>query len=108
MLGRWRITRMALTIAAIIPIALVVVGVVAAVDASSGTFEIDGNAVDGPGGGIDWETVYQAQGSPAAVHQQFVVDDPSSDEIFTGGGSKDVNDISQWRHTISSVPDKDD
>lgn len=30
------------------------------------------------------------------------------DRIYTGGGSKDDLDISQWQHTIGTPPDKDD
>src|SRR5262245_15196153 len=108
MLGPWRITRTALVLVAIILLTLVAASVVVAVNATSGPFELDGNAVDGPGGGIDWQNVYEANGTADAVHQQFVVDDPNNDEVFTGGGSKDVNDLTEWRHTIGGIPDKDD
>ncbi len=86
----------------------VAAGVVMAVD-QSGPFELDGNAVDDPGGGIDWANIYKPQTEQGAEQRQFIVDasGPNADNIFTQGGSKDVNDISQWRHTAGNVPDKD-
>ena len=66
-----------------------------------GGFELDGNAADDPGGGIDWADVYQSPGEFGL----FIAD---GDDSFTGGGSKDTNDINQWRHDTGSVPDKDD
>lgn len=71
-----------------------------------GGFELDGNAVDDPGGGIDWANIYQ---SP--TDQSFFAADasgPNADDVFTQGGSKDTNDVSQWHHTTGNVPDKDD
>ena len=39
----------------------------------------------------------------------FIVDSVAgNDDMFTGGGSKDVRDISQWGSTISEPPDKND
>ena len=46
-----------------------------------GGFELDGNAADDPGGGIDWANVYQSPGE----HGLFIAD---GDDSFTGGGSK--------------------
>lgn len=60
-------------------------------------FELDGNQDDDPAvDGIDWESV-----DPPEV-------DAANASIFTGGGSKDINDITAWRNTNGSVPDKDD
>src|SRR5262249_19859051 len=37
-----------------------------------------------------------------------VLPDVGNITIFTTGGSKDINDVSQWGHTNGSSPDKDD
>lgn len=90
------------------------------------TFEIEGNAVDDsgfPGLPEDWNDVYSTTetnavppqgvltGAPttgsAALVRTFINDQGGADQIFTQGGSKDFNDISDWRHTTGSVPDKD-
>ncbi|TDG15241.1 hypothetical protein E2F43_03125 [Seongchinamella unica] len=79
----------------------------------------------------DWETIYADLGlnTPAGivipgapvppatpgdylVATGIIVDhinpDGTDDSMFTTGGSKDVNDISQWMHTITKpTPDKD-
>ncbi|WP_300652665.1 hypothetical protein [Pseudomonas sp.] len=74
-----------------------------------GLFELDGNTVDvQPGGGDDWGSLYlETQlGTPAAF--TGILADPSPLSIFTQGGSKDINDVTDWRHTDGNVPDKDD
>jgi len=73
------------------------------------TFELDGNAITNHTGTLlpdDWDRINPGPGSHAAV-SAFVVDAPN-ETIFTGGGSKDVLDITQWQYTSGSVPDKDD
>ena len=91
------------------------------------TFEIEGNAIDDsgfPGLPEDWDDDLSVtetfavgpqgviSGSPTtgsvAEVRTFVNDLGAADRIFTQGGSKDFNDISDWRHTIGSVPDKDE
>lgn len=84
-------------------------------------FELDANAVaNGPGD--DWaNSSGTASGLSKAVATSapeagqcsvsgwpFVVCDPAGTTIFTTGGSKDTNDVSQWKNTSGSVPDKDD
>jgi uncharacterized repeat protein (TIGR01451 family) len=67
-------------------------------------FQLDGNAVDDPGNPPDdWAN---HPGSDAFV---FITDplDAQDDDIFTGGGSKDINDTDEWAWTTGSVPDKD-
>lgn len=88
---------------------LATTGVVMAIQQSE-PFELDGNAIDDPGGGVDWANIYTPQTGAAASHSGFFVDiaGPNADNIFTGGGSKDVSEISQWRHETGNVPDKDD
>ncbi|HXF97673.1 MAG TPA: hypothetical protein VNJ46_03555 [Gaiellaceae bacterium] len=66
-------------------------------------FELDGNAAGG--GRSDWD----ALGSPLEF-TGFIADPTDrSDRGFTTGGSKDTNDISQWRWVDGQVtPAKDD
>ena len=72
-----------------------------------GIFELEGNAVDDPAlAGDDWSTVNFGGG--AAVARTTVLADPAPQSIFTGGGSKDPLDITEWKHKDGSVPDKDD
>jgi hypothetical protein len=74
-----------------------------------GLFELDGNTVDvQPGGGDDWGSLYAGDqlGTPAAF--TGILADPAPLTIFTQGGSKDINDVTDWRYTDGSVPDKDD
>ena len=88
------------------------------------TFEIEGNAADDAAAGEDWNTVLSSaetnavgpqgfiSGAPSttsvAVARTFINDEGAADQIFTQGGSKDFNEISDWRHTTGSVPDKDE
>jgi hypothetical protein len=63
-------------------------------------FELDGNTQDDPAfTGQDWETVTPLTDNP--------IQDPAPQTIFTQGGSKDTNDVSQWHWKNGSVPDKD-
>ncbi|RMH82995.1 hypothetical protein EA796_17615 [Pseudomonas sp. AOB-7] len=82
--------------------------VVNAVDGNPpGLFELDANTVDNGGGGDDWGGLYSnPPGSSVAF--TTILADPAPLTIFTGGGSKDILDIPNWRHTNGSVPDKDD
>jgi uncharacterized repeat protein (TIGR01451 family) len=67
-------------------------------------FQLDGNAIDDPGTPPDdWAN------HPGADAFSLVNDplDGSVDNIFTTGGSKDVNDTNEWRWTLGNVPDKD-
>ncbi|MWV10725.1 hypothetical protein F3I62_01350 [Pseudomonas sp. R-28-1W-6] len=84
--------------------------------AAPGLFELDGNTVDvQPGGGDDWGSLYAGNqlGTPAATTKDpdtgnVIIDDPAPLTIFTQGGSKDINDVTEWRYTDGNVPDKDD
>jgi uncharacterized repeat protein (TIGR01451 family) len=96
-----------------------------------GTFELDGNVQTGVLGSSgstttshDWDQVFADAGSPAtsgtftqgptsaALAGSFFTDKVSSntDDIFTGGGSKDTNGIQQgqWLFTGSKPQGKDD
>lgn len=81
-----------------------------------GTFELDSNAVAGAAPGEDWSMVCPAStpagaetctGGTTATAKSFVID-PDGATIFTGGGSKDDLDTTQWRSSAGSVPDKDE
>jgi hypothetical protein len=69
-----------------------------------GLFELDGNAGDEAAAGEDWQPVNSRGRTGGSTG---VIADPGSISIFTGGGSKDILDIPQWRHKNGSVPDKD-
>ena len=68
-----------------------------------GLFELDGNTVDVAGGGDDWDGL---PGSSIAF--TGILGDLAPLTIFTQGGSKDINDVTEWRYTDGNVPDKDD
>lgn len=68
-------------------------------------FELDGNAVDTAALGDDWNTPPDSGGAAAFTG---ILADPAPLSIFTGGGSKDVNDVSEWKHTEGSSPPKDE
>src|SRR3989442_14790621 len=98
---------------------------------NDGIFQIDGDAKAATCGGAfggtigctgdDWDNLYTCPadgvlgctkgtpgvGNSASAISDLVVDlSPSS--IFTGGGSKDQMDITQWNWKDGGVPDKDD
>lgn len=72
-------------------------------------FELEGNAtVEGPGD--DWANTVPIPGPTSeALAATFVADGSGNATIFTTGGSKDVNDISQWqwKDQLGGLPDKD-
>jgi hypothetical protein len=77
-------------------------------------FELDGNPQDpNPPVGEDWHKYFGVLNPTApypagnASAKTFVAE-TGNVSIFTQGGSKDTNGVSQWRHTDGSVPDKDD
>jgi len=93
------------------------VGYVAAVHAD-GVFQLDGNALaSDPGSpartGDDWDQLDDGFGDPnnddSALVSAFTPDDLSqvTDQIYTGGSTKDDLNTTGWRHTAGSVPDKD-
>jgi hypothetical protein len=87
----------------------------------TGAFELDGNATSADaaspfGPADDWDRVCH-QVSPTACPSPVTdttgaaavswVAEPTDTTIFTGGGSKDPQDINQWAYKDGSVPDKD-
>ncbi len=83
---------------------MVCAGIVFAID--QGLFELDGNAMDNPNStGDDWNLLSEGKLNPPNVYSFKA--DPAPQSIFTGGGSKDIYDISKWSWKNGSVPDKD-
>lgn len=88
----------------------------AALPSSQGLFELDGNALADPAApGDDWQNIVgqNPTGSTVAgslVASSFIGQDEEGSSVdtsyFTGGGSKDTRDVSQWRYNGNSVPDK--
>ncbi|MGH2795273.1 MAG: DUF7507 domain-containing protein, partial [Actinomycetota bacterium] len=74
-----------------------------------GLFELDGNAASSAADGDDWEAIEAGGGS--AVATSFITDgsDPQDTTYLHGGGSKDIEDFSEWvRTTTDEAPDKDE
>jgi hypothetical protein len=71
---------------------------------------VDANATNDPAvDGDDWDQVFA--GTDNAVQSTFVTDpsDTDTDTHFTGGSTKDHNDLTQWNHTLKKPsPPKDD
>jgi hypothetical protein len=84
----------------------------------TGAFELDGNAVNGPAAGDDWDNVcHQVLGTDCSTTSNttgasavdWVAEPNLNSTIFTGGGSKDPSDINQWawKDGAGGLPDKD-
>src|SRR5262245_34789364 len=90
----------------LVPLALVLAmgsrqSALALVGGNASDFGLDGNPqASGTLAGDDWSNV-------GGQHSAIPIVDPLGTTIFTTGGSKDDLDISNWRHTGGSVPDKD-
>ena len=72
-------------------------------------FEIEGDAVDDPAGSPDdWENIWDGPNSAnASVFLSELFEGKGVDiSYFTSGGSKDNQDISAWKITSNSAPDK--
>jgi hypothetical protein len=86
-----------------------------------GLFELDHNgpfkadAADNGlgGGGDDWQNIADGTHSAIAVTMGTtggIINDVkgNNDDVFTGGGTKDDNDLNLWKHkTAKATPDKD-
>lgn len=71
---------------------------------ATSVFELDGDIF--ASSGEDWSTLHSGGGTSKSF--STVKSDPAPLTAFKTGGSKDTNDISSWRHTDTSVPDKND
>jgi hypothetical protein len=79
----------------------------AGTDSIFGVFELEGDILDSPGGPPDdWSTVNCGGGN--ALAKTGVLHDGLGKSIYTGGGSKDPELLSAWKHKDGSVPDKDE
>ena len=77
----------------------------------AGVFELDGNPQQSTAPGDDWETLLT--GGTAIAKTAIPIfdgaDSPTDTTYFTGGGSKDVRNITDWRHSTTDVaPDKNE
>lgn len=94
----------------ILGMGLVTTAAVYAVDRDPpGFFELEGNVVNDAGavpGDDDWEDLAAGGGSPIAF--TTIIPDPAPTSIYWKGGSKDINDVTEWWWKDGSVPDKDD
>jgi hypothetical protein len=76
------------------------------------SFELDANAWNTGASGDDWSFVVPADHSSTSIVSSFVPDGenpPLDTSYFTGGGSKDLNDVPAWAHTTGDVaPDKNE
>ena len=99
-----KIAALAVTLSVLIPV------IAFSVDNSS-IFELEGNAVDNSATGDDWQNVADDRpGGPGLINQNnslvstFLTDGlDATDQGFTGGGSKDVNDVTQWQYQTGAV-----
>ena len=88
----------------------------------TGAFELDGNATNNPAVvGDDWDnvchqvihsdcsTTSDTSASGGATAVDWVSEPNPNATIFTGGGSKDPQDVSQWawKDGAGGLPDKD-
>src|SRR5262245_49827152 len=84
----------------------------------TGAFELDGNAVNGPAPGDDWDNVcHEILGTDCSTSNDttgakavdWVAEPNPNSSIFTGGGSKDPQDVSNWlwKDGAGGLPDKD-
>jgi hypothetical protein len=114
---RWLTAGLAVVSSTAAVVALSVVPALAVHD--TGAFELDGNATNNPAvAGDDWDNVcHQVTGSDCsttsdtngATAVDWVAEPNVNASIFTGGGSKDPNDISQWawKDGAGGLPAKD-
>ena len=81
---------------------------------NDGLFELDKNAVQETT--HDWDQVFNdvkngtsTAGADQVVFKTDAIDSSASEHLFTGGGSKDGQDISSWKWTTGAgVQDKND
>ena len=84
-------------------------GVFAVDGPTPGFFELDGDtAPSATIPGDDWDNVYLNTLTKTPAASTGIIADPAPKSIYTGGGSKDVNDVPDWKYTDGAVPDKDD
>lgn len=83
---------------------LIIVPVVVLAIGADSLFELDGNPLAQSGEGDDWSVVDDPALS-SAVTRTGINNDPAPEKSrFLGSDSKDINDISLWRHGSGKVP----
>src|SRR5215510_2987582 len=117
-LRRWRsLVAVLASMAAVLALSIFGAGPAFAVH-DTGAFELDGNAVNGPAPGDDWDNVcHQVTGSDCsttsntngATAVDWVSEPNVNASIFTSGGSKDPQDINNWawKDGAGGLPAKD-
>ena len=104
--------------AAVLVGGLVVSASMASAQSMTDVVELDGNPQASNAAGDDWQTLlgsgvgtapaYAAKTSVPIVDGDSNSSTPDA-SYYTGGGSKDVRDITQWQHSTGDVaPDKDE
>jgi len=75
-----------------------------------GLFELEGNVPDDPAvSGDDWGGLYLGTAAENnLITFTGITEDPAPTSIYWKGGSKDINDVTEWWYKDGSVPDKDD
>ena len=73
-----------------------------------GLFELDGNAVSSAAPGEDWDHVFAGTDAADATATVTDLTNSNSDDIFTGGSSKDEHDTTDWLWTTSKPQAKND
>lgn len=99
-------TRLRLLLSAPLMLLLLLAWPAYAVDGPADPFELDGNALQ-DGVKDDWQNIADSTDSASTTTARPIIDGLNL-SIFTQGGSKDIRDVSQWRYTDGSVPDKDE
>src|SRR5262245_9677116 len=92
-------------------VVVVLVASVALVAVPTLQFELEGNAVVDNAPSDDWANTVPPPpgGSSEAFASTFIADGSGNATIFTTGGSKDINDVTQWawKDQLGGLPDKD-
>jgi len=81
-----------------------------AIDGSPpGFFELEGNTrEEGTRPGTDWGALYAGATPANLITFTGITADPAPASVYWKGGSKDIEDVTEWWHRDGSVPDKDD
>ncbi|TML81924.1 MAG: hypothetical protein E6G04_00305 [Actinobacteria bacterium] len=88
----------------IVTAVMIAVSGLAAIALPATQFELDGNAVSN--GHDDWQNVLAGTGGD--FNHSFVTDETGDTTYFTGGGSKDIHDVSSWKYNALGAQDKDE
>ncbi|TMK83105.1 MAG: DUF11 domain-containing protein [Actinobacteria bacterium] len=88
----------------IVTAVMIAVSGLAAIALPATQFELDGNAVSN--GHDDWQNVLAGTGGD--FNHSFMTDENNDTTYFTGGGSKDGHDVSDWKYNALGAQDKDE